>query len=153
MKKKTEEFKMIVIGSDHGGYELKNHVIKHLVEIGVEVKNCGCFSEDSVDYPDIAKAVCDEITSGNAEKGILICGTGIGISIAANKIDGIRAALCSDVYSAKMCRQHNNANVLCLGGRVTGRELAFMIVDTYVNEEFEGGRHQTRVDKIHALEK
>ena len=144
---------MIVIGSDHGGYELKNHVIKHLIEMGVEVKNCGCFSEDSVDYPDIAKAVCDEIVSGNADKGILICGTGIGISIAANKIDGIRAALCSDVYSAKMCRQHNNANVLCLGGRVTGRELAFMIVDTYVNEEFEGGRHQTRIDKIHSLEK
>ena len=143
---------MIVIGSDHGGYELKNHVIKHLIEMGIEVKNCGCFSEDSVDYPDIAKAVCEEIVSGKAEKGILICGTGIGISIAANKIDGIRAALCSDVYSAKMCRQHNNANVLCLGGRVTGRELAFMIVDTYINEEFEGGRHQTRVDKIHSLE-
>ena len=97
--------------------------------------------------------VCDGVINGEAERGILVCGTGIGISIAANKVKCIRAALCSDVYSAKMCRQHNNANVLCLGGRVTGRELAFMIVDTYVNEEFEGGRHQTRIDKIHSLEK
>ena len=144
---------MLAIGSDHGGYELKNHIIKHLEERGIEVKDYGCFSEASVDYPDVAKAVCEGVTSGEAERGILICGTGIGISIAANKVKGIRAALCSDVYSAKMCRQHNNANILCLGGRVTGRELAFMIVDTYVDENFEGGRHQNRVDKIHALEK
>lgn len=144
---------MIAIGSDHGGYELKNHVIKHLEENGIEFKDCGCFSEGSVDYPDIAEAVCSEILEGRAERGILICGTGIGISIAANKIKGIRAALCSDVYSAKMCRQHNNANVICLGGRVTGRELAFMIIDTYLNEDFEGGRHQKRIDKIHSLEK
>lgn len=143
---------MIAIGSDHGGYELKNHIIKHLEEKGIELNDVGCFSEDSVDYPDIAKKVCAEINEGRAERGILICGTGIGISIAANKIKGIRAALCSDVYSAKMCRQHNNANVICLGGRVTGRELAFMIVDTYLNEQFEGGRHQKRIDKIHALE-
>lgn len=143
---------MIAIGSDHGGYELKNHIIKHLEEKGIELNDVGCFSEDSVDYPDIAEKVCAEINEGRAERGILICGTGIGISIAANKIKGIRAALCSDVYSAKMCRQHNNANVICLGGRVTGRELAFMIVDTYLNEQFEGGRHQKRIDKIHALE-
>ena len=143
---------MIAIGSDHGGYELKNHIIKHLEEKGIELNDMGCFSEDSVDYPDIAEKVCAEINEGRAERGILICGTGIGISIAANKIKGIRAALCSDVYSAKMCRQHNNANVVCLGGRVTGRELAFMIVDTYLNEQFEGGRHQKRIDKIHALE-
>ena len=143
---------MIAIGSDHGGYELKNHIIKHLEEKGIELNDVGCFSEDSVDYPDIAEKVCAEINEGRAERGILICGTGIGISIAANKIKGIRAALCSDVYSAKMCRQHNNANVVCLGGRVTGRELAFMIVDTYLNEQFEGGRHQKRIDKIHALE-
>lgn len=144
---------MIAIGSDHGGYELKNHIIKHLKEIGAEYKDCGCYSEESVDYPDIAKSVCDEINKGQAENGILICGTGIGISIAANKIEGIRAALCADVYSAKMCRQHNNANVLCLGGRVTGRELAFMIADTFLREEFEGGRHEARIEKIKALEK
>lgn len=143
---------MIAIGSDHGGYELKNHIIKYLEEKGIELNDVGCFSVDSVDYPDIAEKVCAEINEGRAERGILICGTGIGISIAANKIKGIRAALCSDVYSAKMCRQHNNANVICLGGRVTGRELAFMIVDTYLNEQFEGGRHQKRIDKIHALE-
>ena len=144
---------MIVIGSDHGGYELKNHIIKHLEEIGVGYRDMGCYSEDSVDYPDVAKKVCDIIAQGNAEKGILVCGTGIGISIAANKIKGIRAALCADVYSAKMCREHNAANVLCLGGRVTGRELAFMIVDTYLATEFAGGRHSNRVNKISELEK
>lgn len=143
---------MIAIGSDHGGYELKNHIIKHLEQKGIEICDIGCFSEDSVDYPDIAKKLCAEIVSGKAEKGILICGTGIGISIAANKVKGIRAALCSDVYSAKMCRQHNDANVLCLGGRVTGRELAFMIVDTYLEEKFEGGRHINRINKIHEIE-
>ena len=143
---------MLVIGSDHGGYELKNHIIKLLKEKGIEFKDCGCYSEDSVDYPDIAKAVCTEITEGRAERGILICGTGIGISIAANKIKGIRAALCSDVYSAKMCRQHNNANVLCMGGRVIGRELACMITETFLEEEFQGGRHQNRINKINALE-
>lgn len=142
---------MIILGSDHGGFELKGHIKKFLLEKGIEVKDMGCFSEESVDYPDIAKAVTAEVLK-TGEKGILICGTGIGISIAANKVKGIRAALCSDVYSAKMCRQHNNANILCLGGRVTGRELACMIVDTYLTEEFEGGRHQNRVDKIHGLE-
>jgi len=144
---------MLAIGSDHGGYELKNHVIKHLEELGIEYKDCGCYSEDSVDYPDIAQQVCAEIKSGNCKNGILICGTGIGISIAANKIDGIRAALCSDVYSATMTRRHNDANVLCMGGRVLGRELAFSIVDAFLIAEFEGGRHQNRIDKIHALEK
>ncbi len=144
---------MIIIGSDHGGYELKNHIIEHLKGLGIEYKDSGCFSEESVDYPDIAKLVCDEVVLDNSKKGILVCGTGIGISIAANKIKGIRAALCSDEYSAKMCRRHNNANVLCLGGRVMGRELAFGIVDAYLNEEFEGGRHASRVNKISELEK
>lgn len=143
---------MLAIGSDHGGYELKEYIKKHLDTLGVEYHDFGTYSEDSVDYPDIAKKVGDAIVSGECERGILICGTGIGISIAANKIKGIRAALCGDVYSAKMCRQHNNANILCMGGRVIGRELAYMIVDTYLNEAFEGGRHQNRVDKIHALE-
>lgn len=144
---------MIVIGSDHGGFELKTHIKKYLADNNIEYKDVGCFNEESVDYPDIAKALCGEITSGNAERGILICGTGIGISIAANKIDGIRAAVCTDEYCARMCRHHNNANVLCLGGRVVGRELAMSIVDVYLNEEFDGGRHQTRIDKIHELEK
>lgn len=144
---------MIAIGSDHGGYELKEHVKKHLEEKGIEVKDFGVFSEESVDYPDCARPVCETVLSGEAERGILFCGTGIGISMAANKFNGIRAALCGDVFSAKMAKEHNNANVICLGGRVTGRELAFMIVDTFLDAEFQGGRHQTRIDKIHAIEK
>ncbi len=144
---------MLAIGSDHGGYELKCHVMKHLEEKGIAYKDFGCYDESSVDYPDIAKAVGEAVTSGECENGILICGTGIGISMAANKIKGVRAALCSDVYSATMTKVHNNANIICLGGRVTGRELAFMIVDAWLNAEYEGGRHQARIDKIHALEK
>ena len=144
---------MIAIGSDHGGFELKQHVMEHLKSQGIEYTDCGTYSEQSCDYPDIAKAVADKIVSGECERGILICGTGIGISMAANKICGIRAALCGDVYSAKMTRLHNDANILCMGGRVIGRELAFMIVDTFLSEEFEGGRHQIRIDKLHALEK
>lgn len=143
---------MIVIGSDHGGFELKCHIKEYLAEKNIEYKDVGCFNEESVDYPDIAEKLCKEIIDGNAEKGILICGTGIGISIAANKMDGIRAAVCTDEYCAKMCRRHNNANVLCLGGRVVGRELAISIVEAYLTEEFDGGRHQNRIDKIHALE-
>ncbi len=144
---------MIAIGSDHGGFELKEHLKKHLEGAGVEVKDYGVFNEESVDYPDRAEPVCRAVQSGEAERGILLCGTGIGISIAANKFDGIRAALCSDVYSALMAKQHNNANILCLGGRVTGRELAFMIADTWLNAEFLGGRHAERIGKIHDIEK
>ena len=143
---------MIALGADHGGFELKEHIKKHLDELGLEYKDYGTYSEESVDYPDCAKPVCEAVMDGTADKGILICGTGIGISIAANKHKGIRAALCSDVYSAKMTKVHNNANVICLGGRVTGRELAFMIVDAWLNAEYEGGRHQARIDKIHAIE-
>ena len=143
---------MIAIGCDHGGFELKEHIKKHLDEIGEEYKDYGTYSEESVDYPDCAAPVCKAIQDKTADKGILICGTGIGISIAANKHKGIRAALCSDVYSAKMTKQHNNANIICLGGRVTGRELAFMIVDTWLATEFEGGRHAQRIAKIHAAE-
>lgn len=143
---------MIAIGSDHGGYELKEHIKKHLEAIGEEYKDYGTYSEDSVDYPDCAAPVCKAVQDGTADKGILICGTGIGISMAANKHKGIRAALCSDVYSAKMTKVHNNANVICLGGRVTGRELAFMIVDAWLNAEFEGGRHEQRIAKIHKIE-
>ena len=143
---------MIAIGCAHGGFELKEHIKKHLDEIGEEYKDYATYSEESVDYPDCAAPVCKAIQDKTADKGILICGTGIGISIAANKHKGIRAALCSDVYSAKMTKQHNNANISCLGGRVTGRELAFMIVDTWLNTEFEGGRHEARIEKIHKIE-
>ena len=143
---------MIAIGSDHGGYELKGHIIKHLTERGIKVKDFGTYTEESVDYPDCAKPVCEAILKGECERGILICGTGIGISMAANKYKGIRAALCGDVFSAKMAKEHNNAHIVCLGGRVTGRELAFMIVDTFLDAEFLGGRHQKRIDKIHAIE-
>lgn len=144
---------MLAIGSDHGGYELKEHIKKYLDEKGVAYKDFGCYDESSVDYPDIAEAVCKSINDGESENGILVCGTGIGISIAANKIDGIRAAHCHDVYSAEMTKRHNNANVICMGGRVIGRELAFKIIDAWLGAEFEGGRHQTRIDKIHDLEK
>ena len=130
---------MIAIGCDHGGFELKQHVIKHLEEKGVEVKDYGTYTEDSVDYPDCARPVCKAVLSG--------------ISIAANKFNGIRAALCGDVYSATMARQHNDANIICLGGRVLGRELAFMIVDAWLDNEHLGGRHSARVAKIHEIEK
>lgn len=143
---------MLAIGSDHGGFELKKHIMKHLEERGIDYADFGCYDESSVDYPDIAKAVGEAVVSGKCENGILICGTGIGISIAANKVKGVRAALCSDVYSAKMTKQHNNSNIICMGGRVIGRELAFMIVDAWLDTEFEGGRHQNRIDKIHAME-
>ncbi|MEE1350773.1 MAG: ribose 5-phosphate isomerase B [Clostridia bacterium] len=143
---------MIAIGADHGGFELKEHIKKHLDDLGIIYKDYGTYSEDSVDYPDCAAPVCKAIQDGTAENGILICGTGIGISIAANKYKGIRAALCGDVYSAKMTKMHNNSNILCMGGRVVGRELAFMIVDTWLGAEFEGGRHEARIAKIHQAE-
>ena len=144
---------MIAIGCDHGGYELKEHIIKHLENSGYEYKDFGCFDENSVDYPDIAKLVCNSINEKESDCGILICGTGIGISIAANKIKGIRAAHCHDIYSAEMTKRHNNSNVICMGGRVIGRELAFGIIDAWMCAKFEGGRHQQRIDKICELEK
>lgn len=143
----------IVIGCDHGALALKDEVKKVLAEYpDVEVNDVGTYTEESVDYPDIAEKVCAEITSGRSDRGIVLCGTGIGISIAANKIHGIRAALCNDVYSAIMSRQHNNANVLAMGGRVTGFGPAGEIVRAWLTTEFEGGRHERRVNKIMALE-
>lgn len=142
----------IVIGCDHGGFELKGVLSAHLKEKGLEVIDVGCFDTASVDYPDIAQKACQEVTNGNCEWGILVCGTGIGISIAANKIKGIRCALVSNEYSAEMTKRHNNANMLAFGGRVTGPDLAKNIVDAYMKAEFEGGRHQNRIDKIVALE-
>lgn len=143
---------MIAIGSDHGGVNLKETVKKFLEQKGLEYKDFGTNSTDSCDYPDYAKAVCDAVVSGECDKGILICGTGIGMSIAANKVKGIRAAHVTDTYSAAKTREHNNANVICLGERITGCDLALEIVNAYLNAEFQGGRHQTRVDKIMAFE-
>lgn len=143
---------MLAIGSDHGGFELKSHIMEHLKERGIEFSDMGTYTEESCDYPVIAQKVAKAVSSGEYERGILICGTGIGISIAANKVKGIRAALCGDVYSAKMTRRHNDANILCMGGRVIGRELAFMICDTFLAEPFEGGRHERRIAQIAALE-
>lgn len=144
---------MIAIGCDHGGINLKEIIKKFLDEKGMKYKDFGTYSTDSCDYPDYAKAVCEGIISGECEKGILICGTGIGMSIAANKIDGIRAAHVTDTYSARMTREHNNSNVICLGERITGCDLALEIVNAYLNAEFQGGRHQNRVDKLMAFEK
>ena len=142
---------MLAIGSDHAGYSLKCEVIKFLDELGENYIDCGCDGEIA-DYPDIAEKVCGKITSGECEKGILICGTGIGISMSANKIKGIRAALCQDYYTAKYTRLHNDANVLCMGGRVIGAGTAEEIVRVFLSTEFEGGRHAARVEKIMKLE-
>ncbi|WP_315003777.1 ribose 5-phosphate isomerase B [uncultured Selenomonas sp.] len=143
----------ITIGSDHGAVALKEEVKMVLHEFeDVRVTDVGTFGTEPVDYPDIAEKVCADVVSGKADRGIVLCGTGIGISIAANKIDGIRAALCGDVYSAIMSRKHNDANVLAMGGRVTGLGPAGEIVRAWVCTEFEGGRHARRVDKIMALE-
>lgn len=139
---------MIVLGSDSAGTELKKHILEYLDENEYEYLDCG----ENKDYPDIAETVCKKIVSGEADKGILICGTGIGISMAANKVKGIRAAACSDYFSAKYTRLHNDANVLCLGGRVISYGLASELVNVFLNTEFEGGRHAARVEKIMKLE-
>ena len=142
----------IAIGCDHGGLEHKNAIAEHLKERGFEVKDFGIYEQASVDYPDIAVKVCDSIVNGECERGILVCGTGIGMSIAANKVKGIRAAACSEHFSAKYTRLHNNSNVICLGGRVIGVGTAIELADLFVDTEFEGDRHQRRVDKITAIE-
>lgn len=142
----------IIIGSDHGGFELKETIREYILKRGLEVQDVGVFVQDSVDYPDYAQKVGELIASGEGDLGILICGTGIGMSISANKIDGIRCALCNDVYSAKMAKGHNDANVIALGARVIGKGVALMIIDTFLNSNFEGGRHNTRLGKIRDLE-
>lgn len=136
---------MIAIGCDHGGLEIKNAIIEDLKNKGIEYIDLGTNTSDSVDYPVYAKKVCAEITSGRCEKGILCCGTGIGMSIAANKVKGIRAAVLSDSFSAEMTRKHNNSNVLCLGGRVIDSAKAVELANIFLNTEFEGGRHENRV--------
>ena len=143
----------IAIAADHGGFELKDILIDYLAGKGNAVINLGTDSPESVDYPDYARACCDEVLSKRADFGILVCGTGVGISIAANKIDGIRCGLCPSKEIAALVKQHNNANVIALGGRFTSSEEGKAIVDSYMSAEFEGGRHQQRVDKIMALEK
>lgn len=142
----------IAIGSDHGGFDLKQEIIDHLKLKDIEVVDSGTYSNDSVDYPDFGKKVAESVVSKEVDRGIVICGTGIGISIAANKVKGIRCALCTDTYSARMSREHNNANVLALGARVLGTGLALEIVDTWIKSEFEGGRHERRVNKITEIE-
>ncbi|SHK35271.1 ribose 5-phosphate isomerase B [Thermocrinis minervae] len=142
----------IALGADHAGFELKEEIKVYLINIGHEVLDLGTKDTTSVDYPNFAQLVAQAVQKGQAERGILICGTGIGMCIAANKFKGIRAALCLNEYMARMSRRHNDANVLCLGSRVVGKELALSIVDAWLREEFEGGRHQLRVGMIEEFE-
>ena len=144
--------KKITVGCDHAGSNLKKIVISHLQERGYEVLDVGTHTPDSCDYPAIAHALCKNIQNGVSELGILVCGTGIGMSMAANKHRGIRAAACSDTFSARLTRVHNDANVLCFGERVVGMGLALDLVDAFIDAEFEGGKHQRRVDMITAIE-
>ena len=143
----------IAIGCDHGAYDLKEHLKKHFDENGIEYIDVGCDSKASVHYPIYAKEVCSRVQSGEVKYGILLCSTGIGMSIAANKHKGIRAALCGDCYSAKFTRLHNDTHVLCMCALVTGTGLATQIADIFLSTEFEGGRHQTRVDMVMEIEK
>ena len=142
----------IALGSDHGGYALKCDIIQLLEKLGHEYKDFGCYSTESCDYPDFGEAAARAVASGEYDRGIVICTTGIGISIAANKVQGIRCAHCADSLEAEMTRRHNDANALCMGGRVVGAGLACQLVDIFLNTEFEGGRHQRRIDKLTALE-
>lgn len=142
----------IGIGADHGGYELKKIIKEHLVKNDIEVIDYGTDSDASVDYPDFGRAVAQAVVSEEVDRGIIICGTGIGISIAANKVKGVRAALCTDSYMAQMSMEHNNANVLALGARVLGEGLALDIVNTWINSKFQAGRHERRVNKISEIE-
>ena len=143
----------IAVGCDHGGLEHKNAIAEHLKSEGFEVEDFGIYENKSVDYPEIALKVANSIKNGENELGILVCGTGIGMSLAANKVNGIRAAACSEHFSAKYTRLHTNSNILCLGGRVIGIGTALELCDIFVNTEFEGGRHQRRIDMITEIEK
>ena len=142
----------IAIGSDHGGYDLKEQVKTWLQEMGHEVEDFGCYSKESCDYPDFGAAAARAVASGQCEKGVVICTTGIGISMTANKVKGIRCALCGDPWSAEMTRRHNDANMLAMGAGVVGPQLARQILEAFLTHNFEGGRHQRRVDKLMALE-
>ena len=143
---------MLVIASDHGGFALKQELMEHLRDRGVEFEDIGTYTADSCDYPVYAEQAARGVAEGKYERGILLCGTGLGMSLAANKIRGIRCAVLSDCYSAEMCRAHNDANMIALGGRVIGAELAKRMVDLFLDTPFMGGRHALRVDMIRALE-
>ncbi|AUH00234.1 ribose 5-phosphate isomerase B [Prodigiosinella confusarubida] len=142
----------MAIGSDHVGFDMKSGIIQYLSSQGIEVIDVGTNSSTRTDYPIYARKVAESIIAGEVELGILICGTGIGISIAANKMTGIRAVACSEPYSAKLSREHNNTNILAMGARVIGSEMAKMIIDQWLSARFEGGRHQERIDQISAIE-
>lgn len=142
----------IAIGNDHVAVGMKNHITEYLTAKGYEIVNFGTDTSERCDYPVYGKKVAEAVVSGECELGILICGTGIGISVAANKVKGIRAAVCSEPYSARLTRQHNNANIIAFGARVVGEATAEMIVDEFLNAEYEGGRHQTRIDMISVIE-
>lgn len=142
----------IAIGNDHVAVEMKNHIAKYLEDKGYTVVNFGTDSTERTDYPIYGERVAKSVASGDCDLGVLICGTGIGISLAANKVKGIRAAVCSEPYSARLTRQHNNANIIAFGARVVGEAMAEMIVDEFLNAEFEGGRHQSRIDMLTAIE-
>ncbi len=148
-----KENETLAIGCDHGGFELKNAIVKHLEERGIKVVDHGIYELHSVDYPEIALKVANAVKSGESRLGILVCGTGIGMSLAANKVKGIRAAACSEAFSAKYTRLHNDSNILCLGGRVIGAGIAIEMVDLFVDTEFEGGRHEKRVNAVMDIEK
>ncbi len=143
---------MLFIGSDHGGLEMKEELVKVLASRNLPVKDCGTTNGDSVDYPDFAEKVAGAVSRGEAELGILVCGTGIGMSIVANKFPGVRAALATDEFMAQMAKEHNNANILVLGGRVLSVELATKMVNVWLDTAYEGGRHQLRLDKISQVE-
>lgn len=145
--------KKIAIASDHAGFELKEKIKEHLISLGYEVIDLGTNSHESVDYPDYAEKLAVKVSSGEVSEGILCCGTGIGMSIAANKIPGVRAGVAVNEFMARMAREHNNANVLCLSGRLTDPETAKKLVDVWLNAKFEGGRHERRVKKISEIEK
>ena len=142
----------VAVGSDHRGFSLKKAIVPFLGELDHKYQDMGCYSDDRVDYPDVAGKVARAVANGEVDYGVLICGTGIGMSITANKVPGVRAALCSDPLSARMARQHNDANVLCMGGAIVGEWLAREIIAAYMAAKFEGGRHAQRVDKISRLE-
>ena len=143
---------MLAIGSDHGGYALKEEIKKYLDSKQIAYEDFGTLTGESCDYPDIANAACQAIVSGRCDRGILICGTGIGISMAANKVKGIRCAHCADCLQAEMTRRHNNANMMAIGAGFTGKNMAERMVEVFLSTEFEGGRHERRVDKVMALE-
>ena len=144
--------KKIALASDHGGFDLKESVIAHLLNTGWEVDDLGPHSGSSVDYPDYGIKLAEAVAEKKVDRGIVICGTGIGMSIVVNRYPGIRGTLCSDVFTAKLCREHNDSNILIMGGRVIGKGLAAEIVNTWLNTPFEGGRHQRRLDKINQID-